>query len=93
MSEFSFKNDFEIAFVNEKSMIIQNKPFQIEVSAIEVKEREQTKMVETMYNTIELMKCFCFISISSSCFSKCASCFINIFLHIHEVNKNKRNYS
>ena len=74
-------------------MIIQNRPFQIEVSEMEVKEREQTKMVETMYNTIELMKCFCFISISSSCLSRCASCFTNIFLLIHEVNKNKRNYS
>tara|TARA_B110000211_G_C13873556_1_gene461939 strand:- start:374 stop:520 length:147 start_codon:yes stop_codon:yes gene_type:complete len=48
LSEFSFKNDFEIAFVNEKSMIIQNKPFQIEVSAMVVNEREQTKIVETI---------------------------------------------
>jgi len=73
-----YKNDFEMAFVKENRMIIQNNPFQIEVSAIEVNEREQTKMVETMYNTIELMKCFCFISINNSCFNKWTTCFTNI---------------
>jgi hypothetical protein len=37
-----------MAFVNENRMIIQNNPFQIEVSAMVVNEREQTKIVETI---------------------------------------------
>lgn len=69
LSEFSFKKDLEIALVKENKMIIQNKAFQMFVSETEVNEREHTKIVETMYKTIELRKCFCFISKLSSCFN------------------------
>ena len=70
LSEFSFKKDLEMAFVKENKIMIQNKAFQIFDSEMEVNEREHTKMVETIYKTIELRKCFCFISKFISCFNK-----------------------
>jgi len=63
-----------MALVRENKMIIQKSAFQILVSEMDVKDKEQTKMVETIYRIIELRKCFCFISSESSCFIRCSNC-------------------